>query len=150
MNKTIQKESRGFTLIEILIALAVVGILVAVALPSYRDYVTRSKLSEATDAVVPMQMELGQACMGKYLANATNSSLKLRSPTSYATKTAVQSISVDGVSASLAKITVKLNAFGAVQSGASLIYAGSCSSSGGLNWKIDASSTLQKQYQPRV
>jgi type IV pilus assembly protein PilE len=37
----------GFTLIEIMISVAIVGILMAVALPAYSDYVTRGRLTEA-------------------------------------------------------------------------------------------------------
>lgn len=139
----------GFTLIEIVIALAVAAILVAVALPSYQDYVTRSKLSEAVDSVTPMQLEVGQACLSKYLAGATNASLGLRAASDYATPTAVQSITVTGTSAAAAKITVTLKAFGGVTAGSTLVYAGTCSA-GGVSWQIDAGSTLPVKYRPRV
>ncbi len=42
-----QRVQKGFTLIEIMISVAIVGILMAVALPAYTDYVTRGRLSEA-------------------------------------------------------------------------------------------------------
>jgi type IV pilus assembly protein PilE len=45
----------GFTLIEILIAIVLVGILSAVAIPSYASYVTRGRLTEAFTALSAMQ-----------------------------------------------------------------------------------------------
>lgn len=51
-------RGKGFTLIELMIAVAVVGILAMVALPSYNDYIRRANISEATAALGTMRTKL--------------------------------------------------------------------------------------------
>lgn len=52
--------SSGFTLIELMIAIAIVAILTAIALPSYRDYVVRGNIPEATAGLAARQVQLEQ------------------------------------------------------------------------------------------
>jgi type IV pilus assembly protein PilE len=76
------QKAKGFTLIELMIVVAVIAILSTIGIPAYNDYVTRGKLVDATSKLADMRIQLEQYYQDNRNYNSTPTSCGVTMPTS--------------------------------------------------------------------
>lgn len=70
-----KKIQQGFTLIELMIVVAIIGILAAIAIPAYQDYTIRSKVSEVVIAGSSVKALLSEAFQVDGITGLTNAAI---------------------------------------------------------------------------
>lgn len=139
---------RGFTLIELMIVVAIIGVLAAVAIPAYRDYTVRSKVQEGVNLSNAHRSVLENACRQSTLAEGMdNAALGLAASTDYSGKYTSEA-ALNTSSDTDATVTITFKSIGsAVNEGATVVYTGTCAS-GRMNWSVDGS--LAPKFLPKV
>ena len=61
-NLRTMKQQGGFTLIELMIVIAILAILMAIAIPAYQDYATRARLSEGVSVAASPKLAIAETC----------------------------------------------------------------------------------------
>jgi type IV pilus assembly protein PilA len=96
MKKQMQKVQQGFTLIELMIVVAIIGILAAVAIPAYQDYTIRARVSEGLTLASTAKVNVAEISQtGRAVADANGYTLGWTAP---AASTNVSAVAIDAVS----------------------------------------------------
>jgi type IV pilus assembly protein PilA len=147
--KQISKQvQKGFTLIELMIVVAIIGILAAVAIPAYQDYTIKAKVQEGPSLVSPTLTALGTICSDQSIpSGSTPTANSLGTPTSITGKY-VTSIALANTYAA-PQVSIVYGDIGtSVASGQSITYTGSCTTSG-MSWAITATNGFPTKYLPK-
>ena len=140
-----KKVQQGFTLIELMIVVVIIGILAAIAIPAYQDYIARSQASEAVNLTSGLKATVADIYANQgVFTNADTGSQGIPAAASI-TGTYTQQVAVaDGV------ITATMKGAGSVASGlqgTTIVLTSDVTSGGSIQWTCTGG-TMPAKFRP--
>lgn len=137
------KKQQGFTLIELMIVVAIIGILAAVAIPAYQDYTVRAKMAEVIGYASAAKAAVSETYQTDGVFPGNNSTAGLEAAATLAT-TYVESVTVgaNGV------ITVAIRGTNVAALDAGTITMTPAGAANGVTWTCAISAAALNKYVP--
>jgi type IV pilus assembly protein PilA len=132
-------KNKGFTIIELMIAVAIIGVLAAIAIPAYQNYIIRAKVSEA----LTFASQAKTAVSEYYQSQGT---LPADSPAA-GLATSITGTNVSQVTVNAGAITVTASIAGVPTASSNIVFTPTVSSSG-VTWQCTSGGSLDNQYRP--
>jgi type IV pilus assembly protein PilA len=151
-----KKMQSGFTLIELMIVVAIIGILAAVALPAYQDYTVRAKVSEGAIAASALKIGVTEIFANDGMAGVAAYSAEVAAD---AANMVTDKITAVSVAAGSGIISITMGSIPQLQAANTLSMApfiggnpiSDANSTGSITWRCDAANsgtTILTKYLP--
>jgi type IV pilus assembly protein PilA len=142
------KQQHGFTLIELMIVVAIIGILAAIAIPAYQDYTVRTKVSEGLNVAGSAKLAVAETYDSKgYMPAGGNPSFGLPGAASIKSQY-VSTVNVDSTGMITILYTDRLGGNPSAN-GTTLFLRPITSNEGTMDWDCTSTvATLQGKYRP--
>ncbi|ALP51783.1 hypothetical protein Tel_00740 [Candidatus Tenderia electrophaga] len=138
-----KKVQQGFTLIELMIVVAIIGILAAVAIPAYQDYTIRAKVTEGIGYA-----NAARTAISEYYLSENDFPTQAQAGVANASTTdVVQGVTVARTGSTTGTITVAFRALGGdAAAGETIVFTGT-GGPNGVQWTC-ATGSLDSKYRP--